>query len=419
MEEEQKNKFSAEYIRKYLDGQLSDQEMQVLEKAALEDPFLSDAIEGFEESRKHSVSFESGIAELKTRLTERVRQRKRNTGALFQLSKWQVAASFILVIGIAVFATFQINKKPVISQSAPGPDTTSAAIIKPPPENKNRNDSIKTNEPAIASASPQKAGKTDFNKKEKVLIQKDENTSVQNNGKTSASTPSGVTADSSAETEKRGALVKRNVIVSPSVSKEGILVEKYSEPDIKPIAGQTENYIKGVIVDDKGKPIPLAEVNIKGSNQRVFTDTSGFFKLYMKDPRLAALVFSPPAIYESVSAELKPDSNMTNTIQFHSSSVTLNKVVLLQYNPSFVIGWDAFYNYIDNNKKINTADSVLKGDEIVSFLLHPDGKLSSFKIEKSVSRAHDTEILRLIQMAPELKSQDKKKKRYRLQIRFK
>ncbi len=58
-------KYSTEDIRRYLDGQFSEQEMQALEKAALEDPFLSDAIEGIEESRNHPASFESGLEDLK------------------------------------------------------------------------------------------------------------------------------------------------------------------------------------------------------------------------------------------------------------------------------------------------------------------------------------------------------------------
>ena len=47
--------YSAEYIRKYLDGELPDPEMQALEKAALEDPFLADAIEGLDGGRHHPV----------------------------------------------------------------------------------------------------------------------------------------------------------------------------------------------------------------------------------------------------------------------------------------------------------------------------------------------------------------------------
>jgi len=420
-EEENNNKYSADYIRKYLDGQLSDQAMQALEKAALEDPFLADAIEGFEESRNHAVSFESGIADLRTKLKERISQRKRKTGIIFQLLKWQVAASLLVVIGLAIFTVTYINKKPVISQTTPRPDS-STAINKLSPENIARDDSIKPDEHSIASAKPLKSGKTSFNKKEKPLNQKaDESSSGQNTGKASATVPSGIAADTLQETEKFETLAKKDVTAPLAASsKNDIRKEGYSQDNIKPIGIPSGNYIQGVVIDDKGVPIPFAEVNLKGTNRHVFTDTAGFFKLYMKDPRLAALVSVQPAGYESVSAELKPDSNITNTIQMRPSPVVLNRAILLKYNkPPSVVGWDAFYNYIDSSKKINTADSLLKGEEVISFLLYPDGKRSSFRIEKSVSKAHDAEILHLIQTAPALKSQEKKKQRYHLLIRFK
>jgi CarboxypepD_reg-like domain len=422
MEEEKNNNiYSAEYIRKYLDGQLSDQAMQLLEKAALEDPFLADAIEGYEESRKQAVSFETGIADLRAKLAERINQRKRKTGILFQLSKWQVAASFLVVIGLAIFTVNYVNKKPGITQTNPRPEPTTETSKKPPQENINRDDSIKPDEQTIAAVKPLKTGKISINKKEKALSQKaDESIPDQNTGKSSATVSSGVFTDTLQETEKSELLAKKDVTAPVAGTIQGLKVEEYSGTDVKRIGSPSGNYIKGVVIDDKGMPIPFAEVNLKGTNRHVFTDTAGFFKLYMKDPRLAALIYVQPTGYESVSAELKPDSNITNTIQMRPSSVVLNKAVLLKYNkPPSVIGWDAFYSYIDSNKKINTTDSLLKGEEVISFLLHPDGKLSSFKVEKSVSKAHDEEILRLIRLAPALKSQEKKKQRCQLLIRFK
>jgi CarboxypepD_reg-like domain len=423
MEEEKNNNiYSAEFIRKYLDGQLSDQAMQLLEKAALEDPFLADAIEGYEESKKQAVSFETGIADLRTKLAERINQRKRKTGILIQLSKWQVAASLIVIIGLAVFTVTYVNKRPGISQPTSRPEPATATSKKPPQEKINRDDSIKPDEQTIASVKPPKAGKISINKKEKALSQKaDETSSGQNNGRSSATVSSDTFTDTTQEKERSEVLAKKDVTMPlAAAAKNEDRVEGYSGIDIKPIASPSGNYIKGVVIDDKGMPIPFAEVNLKGTNRHVFTDTAGFFKLYMKDPRLAALINVQPTGYESVSAELKPDSNITNTIQMHPSSVVLNKTVLLKYNkPPSIVGWDAFYSYIDSNKKINTTDSLLKGEEVISFLLHPDGKLSSFRVEKSVSKAHDAEILRLIRMAPALKSQEKKKQRCQLLIRFK
>jgi hypothetical protein len=421
MQEEKNNKFSTEYIRKYFDGQLSDQDMQALEKAALEDPFLADAMEGFEESLKHAVSFESGTADLRTQLTERISPGKRKTGILIQLSKWQVAASFLVVIGLSVFMVTYINKKAVTSNITSRPDTSTVSLNKPPQVNIKSSDSIKPDEHIIASAKPLKTEKiSDYEKGKALSAKEDESSSGQKTGKSSANVPSAVFTDTAQEPEKLEVPAKKDISAVLSDSKQGLRTEGYSRTDIKPVAVLSGNYIKGVVIDDKGMPIPFTEVNLKGTNRHVFTDTAGFFKLYMKDPRLAALVFVQPTGYESVSAELKPDSNVTNTIQMRPSSVVLNRAVLLKYKkPASVIGWDAFFNYIDSNKKINTTDSILKGEEVISFLLYPDGKISSFKIEKSVSRAHDAEILHLIQTAPALKSQDKKKKKFRVQILFK
>jgi hypothetical protein len=422
MEEEKNiNKYSADYIRKYLDGQLSDQAMQALEKAALEDPFLADAIEGIEESRKHTVSFESGIADLKTKLSDRISHKKRKTGILFQLSRWQVAASFILIIGLAVFMVTYINIKPGDSQTTSRPDTTTTVLNKPTQENIDRNDSIKSSGDMVASVKPLKTGKIPVDKKEKTRsLRADASSPGQMIENSSASVSSKVFTDTTQETQKFEVLHKKDISATLADSSQGLGIVGYSGTDIKRIGSPSGNYIRGLVIDDKGMPITHAEVNVKGTNRYIYTDTAGFFKLYMKDPRLAALVFVQPSGYESFSAELKPDSNILNTIQLHPSSVALNETVLLKYHStSSITGWDVFYSYIDSNKKINTVDSLLKGEEVISFLLHPDGKLSSFKVEKSISKSHDAEILRLIRMAPALKSQEKKKKKCRLQIWFK
>lgn len=167
-------------------------------------------------------------------------------------------------------------------------------------------------------------------------------------------------------------------------------------------------------------PIPFAEVNIKGTNRHVFTDTAGFFKLYMKDPRLAALISVQPAGYESASVEIIPDSSITNTIQLHPSPTESDAEISIKDKISpFVIGWDAFYQFIDSNKKINSKDSLMKGEEVISFTLYSDGRLSQFRIEESVSPAHDREILRLIPQAPALKLREKKRIRCVLHIQFK
>ena len=44
--------YTAEDIQRYLSGGMSNAEMYVIEKAALDDPFLAEAIEGYEAMEK-------------------------------------------------------------------------------------------------------------------------------------------------------------------------------------------------------------------------------------------------------------------------------------------------------------------------------------------------------------------------------
>ena len=66
--------YSTADIQKYLEGKLSAVEMHVMEKAALDDPFLADAIEGVQEHLKHSkaASFNADLESLEKRLQEKV-----------------------------------------------------------------------------------------------------------------------------------------------------------------------------------------------------------------------------------------------------------------------------------------------------------------------------------------------------------
>jgi outer membrane biosynthesis protein TonB len=441
MKEEKNNiKYSAEDIRRYLNGDMTNPEMQALEKAALEDPFLADAIEGLEESRKHSDSFESGITDLQNRLAVRISQRKRETGIIYWLSKWQVAASVITIIGTAVFMVTYVNNKTHSanisitpkkdigientgsSKVKPDADTTASASVKPELENIDSFKRARAIDQIVVSNKPSDARKIPGNKKEKTLaLRNNEMLADKKTGEPLANSAAKNSVDTIGETEKSEGYTKKE-LPAPVVSssKETFLDEKVAGVEVRPARTLSGNYIKGLVIDNKGAPIAFAEVRIKGSDRHVFTDTAGFFKLYMQNPRLAALISIQPAGYESVSAELKPDSTITNTFQTQPASVSRKGVVVLEYKkPSPFVGWEDFYNYINVNKKINTTDSLLKGEEIISFMVHPDGNLSSFKIEKSISPAHDARILQLIKTAPPLKLQNGKKQRGRINIYFK
>ncbi|HEX6181527.1 MAG TPA: carboxypeptidase-like regulatory domain-containing protein, partial [Chitinophagaceae bacterium] len=89
--------YTAEDITRYWQGKLSPQEMHAMEMAAMDDPFLADAMEGY--SNANAATVDTEIHELQHRLKERT------SGAtvvpLLKKNKWwSVAALLIFLCGI-------------------------------------------------------------------------------------------------------------------------------------------------------------------------------------------------------------------------------------------------------------------------------------------------------------------------------
>src|SRR4051812_26825966 len=97
-------KYKAADIAKYHSGGMSSAEMHRLEKAALDDPFLADALDGFAYTKTGSQD----VKVLRRRLQKRV-QRVHVLYSRKQLFV-SVAALFILVAGFGWLATKLVNK---------------------------------------------------------------------------------------------------------------------------------------------------------------------------------------------------------------------------------------------------------------------------------------------------------------------
>ena len=104
MDQSSKNNYSAADIERYHSGQMPDAEMHALEKAALDDPFLADALEGY----SFSVHPSAEIASLKERLREASKD-NRTTALFFRNHNWMKAAAILLVVTGAAWLIFRNN----------------------------------------------------------------------------------------------------------------------------------------------------------------------------------------------------------------------------------------------------------------------------------------------------------------------
>jgi hypothetical protein len=118
---------------------------------------------------------------------------------------------------------------------------------------------------------------------------------------------------------------------------------------------------------------------------------------------------------------LSNDNRVGNIIQLRPQSASLNEVVVSGYGakrreylrknidaPQKELsqvavpanGWPAYNEYLEANKRSVSLDSTLRGNESISFIVSKSGELSSFKVEQSISPAHDALLTRLIKQGP-------------------
>lgn len=392
--------YSTDYLLKYLNGELSDKEMQALEKTALADPFLSDAIDGLQEAAKHSPSFEDSVAELRERLSERVAMQKKKKGIIFMLPRWQVAASILVLASLTTLTITLINRssKQKSISSVNKKDTQRVTVQPAPSLVQNNADTIhleKKEEPPVAlSLKPIKP------------------------------------------------ISKKSPELPPAIQLQeqaaGVAVSRHPAPassDYKATGKKDSlHYVQGLVLDDSGKAIAAAIVRLSGEHEATATDSNGYFKLYLNKEKKNQEIAINSLGFKPVRIAVPADSSLSK-FRMQNASDQLNEVVvtalgiqrkkdvtgsvaIVKSNDSQPEGWQALNNYINENKKINSADSVLKGEETISFFVNKKGKLSSFKIVKSISPSHDDEIIRLLKSGPKLQSIDGKKQKCQISIFF-
>ncbi len=150
---------SAELIRQYLAGELDDKAMHALERQALDDPFLADALEGY---ALHAPDQLAHQEDLMDRLAQRVAPQQRTAVVRPLYPRIAAAAAILLLLftgGWFLFKT-QDNKAPEIAQASHTPEATMPDTSVPAPADAPEVAMLKsgdTNNKKTAPARPEEA----------------------------------------------------------------------------------------------------------------------------------------------------------------------------------------------------------------------------------------------------------------------
>jgi hypothetical protein len=419
MRENGRNKmpYSAEDIRKYLDGEMSSIEMHAIEKSAMEDPLLADAIEGLQEAKSVQQKFrlQTDSKELKRRLASRIRVTEKQHKPVF-IRWWQVAAAVIILAasGSLLFKFLIKNSGP----SQPIAETKLQALK--------------------ADSSQFKADAAGATRSIDTITRKEESLAkVASKRKLNELNPS-KKPNSIPEAEKQDKAKLDSEVAdqsAPAPTQIGGSENKSVGMANRIRSSAQSNILEGKVIDANQRPIIGASVRLNNQQPASKTDSNGMFRISgpLSDKVVQATVTD--AGYQPLSTPLK--NNYLNVISLHpgpaysnnlgfapGQSNNINKKNFFSEATDSaesahpIAGWDEFQQYLDKNKKITTADSAIKGLEIISFVVGKNGKLSSFLLMKSLSAAHDAEAIRLIKQGPSWINPKGKKMRMTISITF-
>jgi carboxypeptidase-like protein len=452
------NHYTAADIQKYLEGKLSASEMHALEKAALDDSFLSDAIDGMQNSlqERGPESIKNEVTELNESLHNKIKK-KEKVIALPQNRIWQrIAAAVVILVGSSVLIYNYVikdaeNNKAIAIKKVNG--KADSAFIKNnslPATSKNDSpgsDDLAATEKKESKEQSESKPKLHFFRRPATLKKASLREKVISLSKEKEIDKTASLGIAKNEAAKR----KTDTLNTDSLKKqlaansqpENSLQGKAAGLSVQDSRQANNSFVQGIVIDNNKNPVAGATVMAKNKKNATSTDAKGFFKLKADNREPMTNVVVNSLGFESTNVFLDNKNDSAILIQLQPSTRSLNEVVVVGYSakkegddnedetasspkkekeisfkaePS--VGWHAFNDYINENKKITTVDSTIKGKEILSFVVDTANKLSSFKIKKTLSPAHDAEAIRLLKQGPAWKLLKRKKAKVTLAIEF-
>src|SRR5215203_1226376 len=385
------NGFTASDIERYHSGKMSQQERNALEKAALDDPFLADALEGY----AFAATPVDDLAKIHSRLDQKLNRKK--VVPIFQKYKWIGVAAIVLIIAGGGWLVYSISES--------GKSADMAVQLE---KDSNANSNYALPDQTIATDSISASGNVT-----------NEQPTVTNTAKTKLES----TKDNNfASTPQQ----KLNREQETADNKKETVHEITAPPAVQNQAASNNSLAnveqKNAAKNNISSPSPQANVRLEQAQARapVFKD--------MPNAKTAAA-----GRVNNVKAN-DSITNMNVVLEpLPADSLSLQEVVVgygtqkrsAQKYPRVIIdtlepaeGYVKFDDYIAGNLKtpVELKMKSLSGEVQLSFDVDKTGQPVNITVEKSLCASCDQEAIRLLKEGPKWKK--KKNKKGKVTIKF-
>ncbi|MEO6719065.1 MAG: carboxypeptidase-like regulatory domain-containing protein [Ferruginibacter sp.] len=434
--------YTAADIQKYLAGRMAPAEMHAMEKAALDDPFLAEAMEGYEAMMKDDLDEQLAFLKEKFTVSDNTKVVALKPARRFTL--WKAAAAVLVICsGISITYLLTDKQKNVDSQIASLPPQADSA--KGVTAETNKQDSITAKDNLNEAVAIESQAAKNITQKELPVIK---DSAFMYTLKKKEGSPAPQTAGGgyieNLENQSRDVATTNKLSTpeqnsfQPNQQLNG-RVERAANNEYKINADKGTAAIHtftAQVVSPENKPIPFANVIVTNKNLSTYADANGTFNLVAPDSLLSIDVKSIG--YEPKKLLLRSNPSNTKIVLYEDDLAQRSGIVvgkrsdffnkdkrrstivqdsLMEAEPED--GWSNYDAYLNNNLSLsNEIPKKIKGDVEVSFDVLDNGAITNMKVDKSLCDNCDKEVLRIIKEGPKWKVKKGKKASAKVRVKF-
>jgi TonB family protein len=450
--------YTAGDIEQYLAGKLSPRQMHAMEKAALEDPFLAEAMEGYEGMKDRE--WNNQLVALREEIADKGAVAKVIPLHKTKNNRWKAAAA-ILILGAGATLTFILTKDKEAEKSNPQVAQTITTTIK--------DSSIQTENAAPVSVTASLNPTASATKEEKKAIsgsviasgltkQADSYISepgapqlnaiapvtaaaIPDNAKVITAVPP-VNTNPSTAGDNRDFAKESNPVTSKAEAKQNNESEFLSSQRNQGLASYKKeavlnNFFTAQVVAGDNTPLPFTNISIKKENFGTYADAKGMVRLVSTDSILnvefKSVGYLPKTFVlrnnqsqakivlqeEEVALKDKTvigNANMAGNQKSRRATLLTDSAV----NVEPADGWDNYNTYVANNLDIpeEILNKGFHGEVELSFDVKANGTISNIRVNKSLGAEYDEAAKRLILEGPQWKLKKGRKTTASIKLQF-
>jgi CarboxypepD_reg-like domain len=408
-----------DYIRGDRKGKLANQ----LERKALDDPFMQDALDGFH-------AFNGNHLSVIEDLERKVLSKSTSKNMIYRRWLMGVAASFILIVGVGLlfyhFPTDETFHQTSISKALIKPADNHSVRIK----KKTKSDETAKNELIVAgNLQKQSTPSPTSNSEKSIIIQPQaEGTKIVQSKSEAIQQPSATSEmnSSSSVVTTDAAAVNSKVATAPVKS-------------IPIVRTESRRVVGKILEASSGKELVGASISIEGTKKATTSDLDGNFSIdvtYLKKPTLIVSipgyeeqrlkieskskieVVMEPKVQEELahlndesilnsnfsysspkSTEKSINSNSANTSSEPSKSSSVAVNATTQKRKSYVFGEEEFKKYFERNRKESICEDKEEETDI-RFNIDKTGMPSDIYIYNCTCTELETELKKVLESCP-------------------